>query len=322
MNHTEHFTLGTGHGYRGLLQVGLFNAMPDAALRATEIQFARLLKDAAGALDVRLRLFSPASLPREEETRARMEGFYEDAGLLPAAGLDALIVAAPDGDAPDAAWRDDLAALLDWAQAASLAAIFSGGAVPAALACLDGIASRPLAHPLFGVYSGQRVADDSLFFHTAWDAGVPHIRDHTFAGADLEARGYRVLSRLADDSVDIFARETAGHFLFLQGHPEHDDGALGRAYLRAVARFRNGEIAARPPVPRNYFDRLTESRLAALPEGTGLSGHAAIVQAARPLQSWRGQAVRLFANWLTRTAAAKMRRAASRAVHVRRRRVP
>ena len=322
MNHTEHFTLGTGHGYRGLLQVGLLNAMPDAALRATELQFARLLKDAAGALDVRLRLFSPARIARGDETRARMEGFYEEAGLLPAAGLDALIVAAPDDDAPDAAWRDELPPLLDWAQTAPLAAIFSGGAVPSALAHLDGIAPRPLARPLSGVYSGQRATDDPLFFHTAWDAGVPHIRDHGFAEAELEAHGYRVLSRLADDSVDIFARETAGNFLFLQGHPEQDEGALGRLYLRDVARFLAGDSAARPNLPRNYFDRVTEARLMALDEGAGLPAHAAIVQAARPLQSWRGQAVRLFANWLTLTASAKTRRAASRAVHVRRRRVP
>lgn len=320
MNHTEHFTLGTGHGYRGLLQIGLLNAMPDAALRATELQFARLLKDAAGALDVRLRLFSPTGIARGEETRARMEGFYEDAALLPAAGLDALIVAAPHGDAPDAAWRAELGPLLDWAQAMPLSVIFSGGAVPAALAHLDGIAPHLLARPLFGVYSGQRAAEDTLFFHTAWDAGVPHIRTHAFAGADLEARGYRVLSRLADDSVDIFARDTAGSFLFLQGHPEQDDGALGRLYLREMERFLNGDVAARPQPPRNYFDRATEARLVALGAEAGLSDHAAIVQGARPLQSWRGQAVRLFANWLTLTAAAKTRRAASRAVHVRRRR--
>jgi len=320
MNHTEHFTLGTGHGYRGFLQVGLLNAMPDAALRATELQFARLLKDAAGALDVRLRLFSPAGIARDEETRARMEGFYEDAALLPAAGLDALIVAAPDGDAPDAAWRAELEPLLDWAQGVPLAVIFSGGAVPAALAHLDGIAPRPLARPLFGVYSGQRATDDPLFFHTAWDAGVPHIREHGFAETELEARGYRVLSHLADDSVDIFARDTAGSFLFLMGHPEQDDGALGRLYLRDVARFLAGDIAARPNPPRNYFDRATEARLAALGADADLPAHAAIVQAARPLQSWRGQAVRLFANWLTLTASAKTRRAASRAVHVRRRR--
>ena len=38
-------------------------------MRATELQFARLLKDAAGSLDVRLRLFSLRNLPRGEQAR-------------------------------------------------------------------------------------------------------------------------------------------------------------------------------------------------------------------------------------------------------------
>ena len=59
MSRVEQFLLGGGHN-RTAIHVGLVNNMPDAALRATELQFARLLKAAAGNLDVRLRLFSLA----------------------------------------------------------------------------------------------------------------------------------------------------------------------------------------------------------------------------------------------------------------------
>lgn len=55
MSRVEQFLLGSGHN-RTAIHVGLVNNMPDAALRTTELQFARLLKDAAGPLDVRLRL--------------------------------------------------------------------------------------------------------------------------------------------------------------------------------------------------------------------------------------------------------------------------
>ena len=51
MTDIEKFQLG-GHGVRGAIQIGLVNNMPDAAMRGTELQFARLLKEAAGALDV------------------------------------------------------------------------------------------------------------------------------------------------------------------------------------------------------------------------------------------------------------------------------
>ena len=71
---------------RAAVHVGLVNNMPDAAMRATELQFARLLKEAAGALDVRLRLFNLRGDRRAATTRApRMDGFYDDAGFLQAA---------------------------------------------------------------------------------------------------------------------------------------------------------------------------------------------------------------------------------------------
>ncbi|HWA84272.1 MAG TPA: homoserine O-succinyltransferase, partial [Fimbriimonadaceae bacterium] len=90
---TEKFALG----WRGLssdraIHVGLVNNMPDAAMRATELQFARLLKEAAGTLDVQLHLFALGGIRRSELARSRMEGFYDDASALPGAGIDALIV--------------------------------------------------------------------------------------------------------------------------------------------------------------------------------------------------------------------------------------
>lgn len=91
MSRVEQFLLGSGHN-RSALHVGLVNNMPDAAMRATELQFARLLKEAGGALDVRLRLFSMRSVPRGEHARSRMSGFYDDAAFLQAANIDALII--------------------------------------------------------------------------------------------------------------------------------------------------------------------------------------------------------------------------------------
>jgi homoserine O-succinyltransferase len=72
MSRVEQFLLGGGHS-RTTIQVGLVNNMPDRDLRATELQFARLLKDAAGNLDLRLRLFSLRSVPRDGEMRTRSE---------------------------------------------------------------------------------------------------------------------------------------------------------------------------------------------------------------------------------------------------------
>jgi homoserine O-succinyltransferase len=322
MSRVEQFLLG-GHHNRASVHVGLVNNMPDAAMRATELQFARLLKDAAGSLDVRLRLFSLGSIERGEQARSRMDGFYDDAGFLQAANIDALIVTGAQpatDDLRDEPYWPELAHLIDWAEIGTISTLFSCLAAHAAVLHLDGVPRRPLPRKLSGVYQSARVEDDPLFFGMTLETAVPHSRRNDIAEADLVARGYRVLSRLSNGQADIFTREPPGHsrFVFLQGHPEYDAVTLGREYLRDMGRFLAGEAPTQPALPENYFDRATEDRLGAL-TSTDIADHAAIINTAMPLQAWRSGTVRLFANWLTLVAAAKARRLSSRAVHTRRR---
>lgn len=328
MSRVEQFLLGSGRN-RSAIQVGLVNNAPDAVLRTTELQFARLLKDAAGPLDVRLRLFSLRSMPRGAETRGRMAGFYDDAAFLEAADIDALIFT---GAAPAAAdprrepyWAE-FAQLIDWAQTGTLSTLFSGFAAQAAVLHLDGIAHRPLGGKLSGVYDSRRVEDDPLFFNADTTVPVPHSRSCDIAGKDLLAKGYRVLARLVsqgdgDGQADIFTREVPGssQFVFLQGHPEYDPATLGRDYLGDMARFLNGETAQRPSIPEHYFDRATENLLTELGAKVDFSQYQDVVLSALPRQLWRSSAVRLIGNWLQLVAAAKARRATSKTVHTRRR---
>jgi len=318
--------MGSGHN-RTAIHVGLLNNMPDTALRSTELQFARLLKDAAGPLDVRLRLFSLRSVPRAAQMRERMAGFYDDAAFLEAADIDALIVtgAQPGSADPQAEpYWDELAQLIDWAQTGTLSTLFSGQAADAAVLHLDGIRRRPLARKLCGVFDSRRVQDDPLFFNAPPTVPVPHLRRNDIAESDLAAKGYRVLARLdtgGDGQVDIFTREPPGYsqFVFLQGHPEYDPGTLGREYLRGMARFLAGERTERPAFPEHYFDRATENRLGEIGAKADLGRYQDVVLGALPRQIWRSAAVRLIGNWLLLVAAAKARRATSKTVHTRRR---
>ena len=334
MSRTEQFLLGDRHvsnGGRGraALHVGLVNNMPDSALRATELQFARLLKAASGTLDVRLRLFSLGAIPRSEETRARMAGFYDEAGFLQAADIDALIVtgtASGPTDLRGESFWPELTHLIDWAETGTLSTLFSGSAAQAAVLHLDGIVRRPLAKKLSGVYDSTRVQDDPLFFNIAPGAPIPHCRRNDIAERDLAAKGYRLLSRLNFDDgrggqPDIFTREPPGQsrFVFFQGHPEYDSGTLGREYLCDLGRFLGGETAERPALPEHYFDRATEDRLAAMAGENDLARFQDIVAGALPCRMWCGNTIKLFGNWLNLVAAAKVRRASSRGVHTRRR---
>ena len=326
MSRVEQFLLGNGHN-RTAIHVGLVNNMPDAVMRATELQFARLLKDAAGNLDVRLRLFSLRSVARDEQARSRMAGFYDDAAFLQAANMDALIITGAGPAADDLRnepYRKELAALIDWAETGTISTLFSNSAAHAAVLHLDGIACRPLPAKLSGIYGSVRAEDDALFFNTAAMAPVPHSRRHDVAESDLLAKGYRVLARLDSKdggAVDIFTREPPGYsrFVFLQGHPEYDPGTLGREYLRDMGRFLQGETDERPPVPEHYFDRATENQLAEMTDKSDLSLYREVVLGALPRQIWHSNTVRLFSNWLLLVAATKARRAASKTVPIRRR---
>lgn len=321
MSRVEQFLLGSSYS-PAAVHVGLLNNMPDANLRATELQFARLLKEACGNLDVRLRLFALASIPRSEETRTRMAGFYDDAAFLEAANLDALIVT---GGAPDEEYLRsepywmELAQLIDWAETGTISTLFSGQASAAAVLHLSGIAQHPLPAPLLGIFGSARSEEDPLFFNCAPTMPVPHARGHSLAAGDLQAAGYRVLARLENAEVDIFTRDTPGQsrFVFLQGHPEYDPATPARLHLKAMEQFLSGETAKRPSLPEYYFDRATEDRLSQVADD--LPAYRQILMAALPRQVWHSHAVRLFGNWLTLVAVAKARRMATKAVHTRRR---
>ncbi|HEY0266416.1 MAG TPA: homoserine O-succinyltransferase, partial [Rhizomicrobium sp.] len=209
MSRVEQFLLGGGRFGREVMgraaiHVGLVNNMPDAAMRATELQFARLLKEAAGALDVRLRLFSLRGIERGEQALSRMAGFYDDAGFLQASNIDALIVTGAEpktGDLRQESYWPELAQLIDWAEIGTISTLFSCLAAHAAVQHLDNIARRPLRRKLSGVFESGRIEDDPLFFSTTAMSRVPHSRRNDIAAADLEAKGYRVLSALVNGQV-------------------------------------------------------------------------------------------------------------------------
>jgi len=314
----EGFALRRG-GDRGLLSIGLVNAMPDASLRATELAFARLLKDASGGLDVRLSLFTLPQIPRSADTRARMEGFYADIGAdcgSAGRGLDALIVAAEE-DADSASW-DGFRHLVDAAQGAVLSTCFSGGAAILAVRHLSGIAAEPRER--MGIFTVSRGGEHPLLAGLPAQWLVPHAARQSLPAAALAAGGYRILGRLADGGADSFLREDRGHCLYLAGHPEYEPRALARRFLAGLADFAAG--GAMPPVPEHYFDRLTENRLAEL---TGrqlrdFSAYQKLVQGAVPFAGWRPHAVKQCAAWLAAIALKKQAKSLSLAQRQRRKR--
>lgn len=294
------------------LTIGLLNNMPDAALGATEQQFAGLLAEAADGAAIELRLYALPGVRRGPDARAVISARYESAAALPAASLDGLIVTGLEPRAADL--RDEpywpaLAGVIDWADTAGLPTVWSCLAAHAAVLRLDGVRRRPLAAKLSGVFASEPVSDDPLIAGAASPILTPHSRLNGLAEADLVGAGHEILARSPAAGVDAFVRRGRGPALFLQGHPEYDVDTLAREYLRDVGRFLENRRPAHPRPPTGYFDAETEARLGALaaasqarPDPSCLPRYRAALQRAQPHHTWRASSVRLYRNWLAEAA--------------------
>jgi O-acetylhomoserine (thiol)-lyase len=295
------------------LTVALVNNMPDAALLATEEQFATRLAEAAGdACDVRLALYALPGLPRGELGRSALRERYAFTDDLEKAGADAVIVTGCEPRAPrlnDEPYWADLTRVIDWAAANTTSALFSCLAAHAAVLHLDGIERLRAGAKITGVFPFERTADHPLT--RGFDEPVlwPHSRHNCLSPEDLARKGYRVLTQSAEVGTDMFVREGPSLFVFLQGHPEYEGETLLREFRRDFARFLRGEQASAPAVPRGYFDPQVHRALQALvlaPPGhvtEALNGFDEIVADCRLEAVWRANASRFYRNWLGVVAA-------------------
>jgi len=248
------------------LTIALINNMPDAALKATERQFQRLIQAASGRIPIRFHCFSLPSVARSGLARRHVESEYRDIAELADLHIDGMIVtgAEPIADALDREpYWNDLTALIDWAKVNTRSAIWSCLAAHAAARHLDGVARHRLERKCSGVHDCARIGYDWLTNGAPATLRVAHSRHNELNEGELVARGYQILTRSATAGVDIFAKQYQSRFIFFQGHPEYDALSLQREYMRDVARFLSGERQDYPLIPDNYFDAATESTLQA-----------------------------------------------------------
>ncbi|SPP91700.1 homoserine O-succinyltransferase MetA [Bradyrhizobium vignae] len=288
------------------LTVGLVNNMPDAALKATERQFMKLLQAAAGARRIRFHCFSLPSVKRSPEARWHVESEYSDLSDLERGKLDGLIVTGAEPIAPELDqepyWRD-LTSLIDWAKTNTRSTIWSCLAAHAAVLHLDGIERRRLPAKCHGIFDCDVVMSDSLTHAAPAPLKVSHSRLNEIAESDLAEAGYQVLTRSAEAGVDVFVRQYASRFVFFQGHPEYDALSLQREYLRDIGRYLARERDNYPRLPVSYFDAGTEEKLARFEKKATHERHPALTNEL-PGLSLRADidagnaAAVLFRNWL------------------------
>jgi len=297
------------------LVIGLVNNMPDAALKSTERQFQELLAKAAGGRAVALRMFSFPELPRSAEGQRHVAQHHEPIEQLWGSEFDGLIVTGAAPASPsleqEPCWPA-LARLVEWAERHTGSTIWSCLAAHVAVRHIDGIERSALDRKLSGVFECARTADHPLLALTPARWTTPHSRYNELPQAALRARGYRILSQSRAAGADIFVKRCTSLFVFLQGHPEYDAGALGREYRRDVVQFLAGKSDDYPEMPANYFADEVAEAMQAFRDGALRDRDAALFERfpALPAMSapWHDAAVGLYAAWLAQLSARRSRR--------------
>ena len=291
-----------------MIDVGLVNNMPDAALDATERQFRALLDGASDGVPVRLTIYSLPEVPRTEFGRQRTAR-YTPLEQLWTRNHDGLIVTGTEPkseDLEDEPYWQSLTRVLEWAERHTTSTILSCLAAHAGALHIDGIRRRPLGDKRFGVFECVRVDDHPLTASGPDRFCMPHSRWNDIPEEALMACGYRVLTRSADAGVDAFVKQQRNSlFVFFQGHPEYEAVTLLLEYRRDVGRYLTRERNTYPPMPRGYFDEETEAALDALRERALserredlLAEFPTAAAAGRVINNWRSGAEALYRNWL------------------------
>jgi homoserine O-succinyltransferase len=289
-----------------VLTVGLINNMPDAALQATERQFMRLLKAAAGDKRIRFHCFSLPSVQRSQTARWRIDNQYSDIADLGRLQIDGLIVTGAEPIAAHLAeepfWRE-LTGMIDWAEANTRSTIWSCLAAHAAVLHLDGIERQRLAAKCSGIYDCAEVTANWLTEDVPLPLKIAHSRLNGLRANDLSAKNYQLLTASSEAGVDIFAKRLRSQFVFFQGHPEYDALSLEREYLRDISRYLAGERDGYPTIPVGYFDTETEDRLASFERRAKFERRPALSaelpgRTLRPDIATGTAATAIFRNWL------------------------
>jgi homoserine O-succinyltransferase len=238
------------------VRIGLLNLMPDAALRATDRQFIRLLSAAAGDVDIWVRPFTVAAEQRGEEARRHVASHFKTFEEVSHEGLDALIVTganpAQDDLEREAFW-DGLGEVLDWATAETASILCSCLATHAVLQKYRGMRRSRLPEKRWGVYDHYVLKDHPLLDGLTGPVEAPHSHWYDVTREEFETVGLTVVLESEEAGVHM-AVDDDDFYVFFQGHPEYDKISLLKEYRRELARFWRGEREDYPPVPEHYFD--------------------------------------------------------------------
>ena len=292
------------------LKVGFLNLMPDAALRATDRQFMRLVSSYESSANIWFAPFAVAAEHRNDAARQHIGDHYRRFGDLVDTGVDALIVTGANPahhDLEDEAFWKPLTSVLDWADASVESTLCSCLATHAVLKHHGMTERSKLPQKRWGVYSHDLLQPGHPLLQDL-PAPVPAPHSHWFdvTQNEMESDGLVVMAVSAEAGVHMALSDEDFRYVFFQGHPEYDGISLLKEYRREVGRFVNGERESYPPFPEHYFDDqavqlLEGSRhrlLQALDSGAEPETFPEEAVTAGRTSTWTGAGQIIYRNWM------------------------
>jgi homoserine O-succinyltransferase/O-acetyltransferase len=295
-----------------VVSVGLLNLMPDAALRATDRQFIRLLAAAADEFDIWVHPFTVAAEHRSEEARRHVAEYYSTFTDVVDSGLDALIVTGANPvqhELEREAFWGGLEEVLDWATVSTRSILCSCLATHAVLQKYRGLRRTRLPRKRWGVYSHYVLKDHPLLSGLDVWVEAPHSHWYDVTREEFESVGMTVVLESEEAGVHM-AVDDDDFYVFFQGHPEYDLVSLLKEYRRELGRYWRGERVDYPPVPQNYFSQVALEKLtayrpvleAARAEGRQPPRLVEDQLLPKETHSWNEEGKVIYRNWLRQLA--------------------
>jgi homoserine O-succinyltransferase len=293
------------------LHIGLLNMMPDAALKATEIQFFRLIADSNPIAQFYVHPFSIPSVERGEHAQQHIDEYYETFEEIKTQGLDALIITGANVVGPDLSsqpfWQD-LIEVADWAHENVTSTLCSCLATHAVLDFRYGQKRHLHRFKKWGVFKHQLTREfHPLTVDVNTEFDVPHSRWNEVFPEQFEQAGLRILVTEEDDNCVHLATSADGiRTVFFQGHPEYDTISLLKEFKREVIRFIQGRAGDFPPLPENYFgvfetaivNEYRQKLIRAMESGQSLPEFPEQLIVTRLANSWCDTADAVVGNWI------------------------
>lgn len=254
------------------LRIAVLNLMPDKL--STERQLLRLISNSL--IQIEVTFLHPKSHNSKNTDRSHLEAYYQTFDQVKNESWDGMIVTgAPVENLKfeDVNYWTELKEIFDFVESNVNSTLFICWGAQAALYHYYGIEKYPLHKKTFGVFEHRIVERNNPLSRGFDDVfKAPHSR-HTFnRREDLNQLGHLdIVAESAEAGVLIASTKDLSK-VFVTGHPEYDVDTLHREYTRDL------ESGLAMDKPIGYY-----------PENNA---------AYTPIQTWRGHANLLYANWL------------------------